>query len=179
MIDLRELRKHFIIPHLQNGGTAVDYTMGNGHDTLMLAELADHVYAFDIQEKAIESTKRLLVEHKRLDKCTLILDSHSNAKKYISGPVKAGVFNLGYLPGGDKTITTRTDTTLIAADTAIELMADGGIVFIAVYPGHEEGKLEGELLEKRYGNLDRRIYCYSSFKILNSPDSPYFLIIEK
>ncbi|MCL2518870.1 MAG: class I SAM-dependent methyltransferase [Oscillospiraceae bacterium] len=177
MIDLRDLRRRLIIPHV--GSIAVDYTMGNGHDTLMLAELFECVYAFDIQEKALENTGKLLSEHNYLDKCTLILDSHSNAKKYITEPVNAGIFNLGYLPGGDKTLTTRAETTIKAVEAAVDLMADGGIVFIAVYPGHEEGKLEGELLEKKYAELDRRNYCFSSFKILNSPSSPYFLIIER
>jgi len=177
MIDLRDLRRQLVLPYV--GNIAVDYTMGNGKDTLMLAELFERIYAFDIQEKALENTGKLLSEHKLIHKCKLILDSHSNAKNYISEPVSVGVFNLGYLPGGDKSLTTRVDTTLEAVTAAVELMANGGIVFITVYPGHEEGKLEGELLEKKYAGLDRRIYCFSSFKILNSPSSPYFLIIER
>ncbi len=38
----------------------MDATMGNGHDTLFLAKLAKQVYAFDIQEQALEKTQERL-----------------------------------------------------------------------------------------------------------------------
>ena len=71
------------------------------------------------------------------------------------------------------------DTTIQAVDAAVDLMADDGVVFITVYPGHGEGKLEGELIEEKYANLNRSIYCVTVLKIINSPDSPYFIIIQK
>lgn len=182
MIDLRTLRKQLIDPHIVKGGIAVDYTMGNGNDTLYLSEAVGcdgRVFAFDIQDSALKNTAELLENNKCYKNYTLIKDSHSNVKSYVNDPVCAAVFNLGYLPGGDKSLTTMRETTLIAVNAAVELMADGGIVFISVYPGHEEGKLEGELIESKYAELDRRIYCVSCFKIINSPTSPYFIIIEK
>ena len=36
MIDLLNLHKQFILTHLREGDVAVDFTMGNGHDTAFL-----------------------------------------------------------------------------------------------------------------------------------------------
>ena len=183
MIDLQVLRQQFIEPHIKPGGIAVDYTMGNGNDTLYLSNAVGetgHVYAFDIQDIALTNTRELLENNNCYHNYTLIRDSHSNVKSYVTAPVQAAVFNLGYLPGsGNKQLTTMRDTTMQAVSAAVELMSDGGIVFVSVYPGHTEGKLEGEMIEAAYSELNRRIYCVSCFKIINSPASPYFIIIEK
>jgi Predicted S-adenosylmethionine-dependent methyltransferase involved in cell envelope biogenesis len=183
MVDLRILRKQLIEPHLNLGGTAVDYTMGNGNDTLYLSDAVGEngcVYAFDIQDTALANTSELLENNNCYHNYTLIKDSHSNVESYVTLPVDVGIFNLGYLPGGgNKELTTMRETTMQAVESSVKLMADGGIVFISVYPGHDEGKLEGEMIEAVYSDLDRRIYCVSCFKIINSPTSPYFIIIEK
>ena len=130
MIDLLDLQKHFILTHLREGDIAVDFTMGNGHDTEFLSKTVGergHVYAFDVQEQALASTSEHLKAAGCPDNCTLILDSHHNVKKYVDVPIKAGMFNLGYLPGSDKSITTMRATTLPAIEAAIELMdRDGG-----------------------------------------------------
>ena len=183
MVDLLELQKTFILRHLREGDYAADFTMGNGHDTEFLCESvgADgHVFAFDIQQKALESTEQRLKNAGLYDRATLILDSHSNAAKYIDKPLKASMFNLGYLPGsGKKEITTMRETTMPAVEFAIEQTAPGGIVLIAVYPGHEEGDAEGKMLYEKLGEYPRWKICCSIFRIINSPTSPYFYIVEK
>jgi len=182
MVNLKGLEKQFIFAHIKEGGVAVDFTMGNGNDTLFLSKAVGpngKVYAFDIQEQAIINTQKLLSENSPYNNCTLILDSHSNAANYVKEKICAGVFNLGYLPRGDKSITTKRDTTLAAIDFAINALDDDGIVLIAVYPGHEEGAIEGELIEKALAPLNRKIYCVSKFQIINSTDSPYFFAVEK
>ncbi|MBQ7010422.1 MAG: hypothetical protein IJN63_01850 [Clostridia bacterium] len=183
MIDLLELQKSFIDRHLHAGDTAVDFTMGNGYDTAFLADRVGafgKVYAFDIQQKAVDSTKNRLTDLGLYDRCTLILDSHSNADKYVEGCFKAGMFNLGWLPGsGDKSITTRRETTLPAIRFAISRIASDGILLIAIYPGHPEGDAEGKEVCDYLSTLDRRVFCVTQVKILNSPTSPYFMIVEK
>ena len=143
MIDLLELHKFFIGNHLHAGDIAVDFTMGNGHDTAYLSKAVGSdgfVYAFDIQEQALASTQERLVAEGCPDNYRLILDSHSNVKKYVDVPFKAGMFNLGWLPGGDKSVTTLRETTLPAIRDAIDLMDRDAILNIAVYPGHAEGE---------------------------------------
>ena len=181
MIDLLDLQKHFILTHLKEGDIAVDFTMGNGHDTEFLSKTVGefgHVFAFDVQEQALASTSEHLKSVGCPDNYTLILDSHHKVKKYVDVPIKAGMFNLGYLPGSDKTVTTMRSTTLPAIEAAIELMDRDAIILIAVYPGHAEGEEEGKLICSYLSTLSRYKVCATRVNILNSPTSPFFIIIE-
>lgn len=182
MVDLLDLQKNFILAHLKEGDIAADFTMGNGHDTEFLSRTVGptgHVYAFDIQETAVKSTAKNLEEAGCCNNYTLIHDSHHNVKNYIREKIKAGMFNLGWLPGsGNKKVTTLLETTLPAVKSAIEMLDNDGIILVAVYPGHEEGMHEGQALSQMLSQYDRRQYSVSQFKILNSPTSPYFMIIE-
>lgn len=181
MIDLLELHKMFIGRHLHEGDVAVDFTMGNGHDTEYLSKTVGpdgFVYAFDIQEQALSSTQERLIATGCPYNYKLILDSHSNVKKYVNVPIKAGMFNLGWLPGGDKSITTMRQTTLPAIRDAIDLLDKDAILNIAVYPGHEEGDAEGQLITEYLSGISRHKLCVTQVKILNSPTSPYFIMVE-
>ena len=181
MIDLLDLQKHFILSHLKEGDVAVDFTMGNGHDTEFLSKTVGefgHVFAFDVQAAALESTSDNLRKANCPNNYTLILDSHHNVKKYVDIPIKAGMFNLGYLPGSDKSITTMRATTLPAIEAAIELMDRDAIILVAVYPGHKEGEEEGKLICEYLSTLSRYKVCATKINILNSPTSPFFIIIE-
>ena len=181
MIDLLELHKYFIGRHLRPGDVAVDFTMGNGHDTEFLSKTVGkcgHVYAFDIQEQAVASTARRLREAGCPENYTLIHDSHQYVKNYVKTPFRAGMFNLGWLPGGDKSITTLRESTMPAVEAAIELMDRNAILNIAVYPGHAEGDAEGRMLCDYLSGVSRHKICATQVKILNSPTSPYFIVIE-
>lgn len=182
MIDLLSLHKMFLSAHIKEGDSVADFTMGNGNDTLWLSKTVGengHVYSFDIQQQALDSTKKRMVDEGAPENYTLILDSHSNLKNHIPGKIKAGVFNLGYLPGGDKTKTTLRETTRKAVTDAIDILDIDGILLIAVYPGHKEGELEGEMLEQMLSEYSRFVYCVSKFKIINSPTSPFFFMVER
>ena len=181
MIDLLQLHKYFILNHLREGDVAVDFTMGNGHDTEFLCRTVGEtgkVYAFDIQEAAVLSTKKHLEELGLPKNYTLIHDSHHRVKDYVKEPIKAGMFNLGWLPGGDKSITTLRETTLPAIEAAIDLLDRDAILNVAVYPGHEEGDAEGKLICDYLSSISRHKVCATKVNILNSPTSPYFIIIE-
>ena len=183
MVDLRVLEKQFLESHIKEGGVACDFTMGNGHDTLWLSKKVGEngkVYAFDIQPSALESTRKTLEEGQAYDNCTLICDSHANAGNYVKEKICVGVFNLGYLPGSDKKVTTMRESTLAAVKFAISALDDDGIALICVYPGHAEGQAEGEMLREFLAeNYDRREYCVGMFRIVNSPTSPFFFAVEK
>lgn len=183
MVDLLELQKRFILAHLRPGDVAVDCTMGNGNDTAFLSESVGEtgrVYAFDIQEAAIESTRAHLATLGCPENYTLIHASHHRILEFVKESPKAVMFNLGYLPGsGKKQVTTLRETTMEAVRGALSILASDGILLVAVYPGHEEGRLEGEMLGEYFATLDRRLICCSCFKIVNSPTSPYFYIVEK
>ncbi len=181
MIDLLELHKYFILNHLKEGDTAVDFTMGNGYDTEFLSRtvgMTGHVYAFDIQAAAVESTAKRLSEVGCPENYTLIHASHHRVKEFVKTPIKAGMFNLGWLPGGDKSITTLRETTMPAIEAAIELLDRDGILNVAVYPGHAEGDAEGKMICDYLAGISRHKVCATRVNILNSPTSPYFIIIE-
>lgn len=183
MVDLVGLHKYFILEHLKEGDVAVDFTMGNGNDTLFLSKAvgeSGRVYAFDIQEEALISTRAHLEANGAPENYTLICASHHRVKEFVDGPIKAGMFNLGYLPrSGKKAVTTMRETTMPAVEAALELLAPDGVLIVAIYPGHEEGALEGEMLREYFKGLSRFRICPSEFKILNSPSSPYFFLVEK
>ena len=183
MVDLTGLHKHFILEHLGEGDVAVDFTMGNGGDTLFLSKTvgeSGNVYAFDIQEEALISTEAHLKANNAPENYTLICASHHRVKEFVEGPIKAGMFNLGYLPrSGKKSVTTMRETTMPAVEAAIDLLAPDGALIVAIYPGHEEGALEGDMLREYFKTLSKYRICASEFHILNSPTSPYFYLIEK
>ncbi len=181
MIDLLSLHKQFILTHLKPGDVCADFTMGNGHDTEFLSKTIGpegHVYAFDIQKQAVESTAVNLKNAGCPDNYTLINASHHLACDYIHEPIKAGMFNLGWLPGGDKSITTMRATTMPAIEAAISLLDRDAVLTVAVYPGHPEGDAEGHMLEEYFETLSRFKLCITKIKIVNSPTSPYFFLIE-
>ena len=90
----------------------VDMTMGNGNDTLFLCKIAKFVYAFDIQQIALDNTKKKLIDND-LSNYSLILDTHENIDLYIKESVKGFIYNLGYLPTGDKNIVDRHEYVLV------------------------------------------------------------------
>jgi len=121
----------------------IDATCGNGHDTLFLSELANQVLAFDIQKLALEKTYECLLEAKREEKVKLIHTGHENLKNYVSQEIDCVMFNLGYLPQADKSITTLVHTTLVALNASLELLTERhGLLSILCYPGHAEGRIE-------------------------------------
>ena len=182
MVDLLDLQKKFILTHLHEGDFAVDFTMGNGHDTEFLSKTvgeAGRVVAFDIQAKAICSTAAHLRESGCPENWRLILASHDRADEFVHEPIKAGMFNLGYMPGsGNKSLTTMRRTTLPAVERAVGMLGSDAILLVAVYPGHPEGALEGEELSKYFSTLSKYKYCVGQFRMMNSPTSPYFMICE-
>ena len=171
--------RRFLLP----GDTAVDATMGNGHDTLFLCELVGEkgrVYAFDIQRQAIENTKALLAENGLLENATLYQCGHERMAEMIRTPVQAVMFNLGWLPGGDKRVTTKWETTETAVRQALDLLAPEGICVICVYPGHEAGNLERIRLKEMLSGLRPQEYNVLHHCFLNAGESaPECFIIQK
>ncbi|MGO4898098.1 class I SAM-dependent methyltransferase [Bacillus sp. GM2] len=168
------------------GDIVIDATMGNGHDTYFLAELvgeSGHVYAFDIQETALMNTAaRLGNEYK--DRVTLIQKSHdeliTSLPDDVAGKVAAAVFNLGYLPGGDKSVTTKSDSTIASIKQLLKILKNEGLIVLVVYHGHPEGKREKDALLEFCTSLDQdtaRVLCYQYLNQRNDP--PFIIAIEK
>ena len=154
---------------------AIDFTMGNGNDTLTLSKLAKKVYSFDIQEIALIKTKRLL---NGADNVELILDGHENFDHYVQA-FDIGIFNLGYLPQGNHSITTKATHSLTAIRKAVDCLNHKGQLFIVVYIGHPEGKEESLKIDEYISSLDHMVYNVALFKMMNKLNAPYVIEIEK
>lgn len=154
------------------GDTVADATAGNGHDTVFLARLAGaagQVHAFDVQEKALRATRERLEKDGLLTPAVqLHLASHDRLAELVAGPVKAVVFNLGYLPGGNKKTVTRTACTLAALEQAAALIAPNGLLSVMCYPGHEEGKAEADAVEVFLSRLPHHSWRTGKYQLLNT-----------
>ncbi|MFK5923184.1 MAG: class I SAM-dependent methyltransferase [Verrucomicrobiota bacterium] len=142
-------RAHQLIrQHVEAGDHVVDATLGNGHDTLFLAELVGkkgRVDGFDIQGAAIQSAQQKL--HDRdFDRVHLHHVGHEKISDQVQTPIQAVMFNLGYLPGGDKQVITQAQTTLQALRSALDLLLPNGIVTIVAYIGHAGGSEEADAI---------------------------------
>lgn len=178
MIRPLEMAHQFLAEVVTEEDIVVDATMGNGHDTLFLAQLAKQVYAFDIQEKAFEKTRARL-EAAGLDNAQLILAGHETVDTYVD-EVKAAIFNLGYLPSADKSVITKPATTILALEKLCQRLVKGGRIAIMIYYGHEGGDVERDAVLDFVSQLPQQDYTASIYRTLNQINHPPFLVmIEK
>ena len=184
--DFRSARfwaKEMIENALYSGAKVVDATMGNGYDTLWLCELVGEsgkVYAFDVQQEAVDRTAERLENASMRDRACLFCVGHERMGEVITEPVDAVLFNLGWLPGAEHGVTTQTTTTLKAAEAALELLREEAIMTICIYPGHEEGTREKRALLEWASKLDDKRYDAMLKAYVNQPnDPPQMLAIRK
>jgi SAM-dependent methyltransferase len=178
-----ELAKWHWERQLAPGDTAIDATCGNGQDTLFLAKLPlSALFALDIQLSAIEKTRKRLTgelsdeELRRVHLCHM---PHDDLRKLpVEKAPRLIVYNLGYLPGGDKSITTKAESTLASIDSALSILGDAGAVSITCYPGHEEGKKEEEAVLEMASSLPTDRWEVRHHRWLNRPRSPSLLWIR-
>lgn len=173
-----EMAHDFLSQVITKDDVVVDATMGNGHDTLFLAKLAKQVYAFDIQEQALEKTQDRLNEA-GLENVQLILDGHQHVNQYVE-TLKAAIFNLGYLPTADKSIITKPHTTIEALEKLCQMLVKGGRIAIMIYYGHEGGDIERDAVMDYVSQLPQQEYTATIYRTLNQINNPPFLVmIEK
>lgn len=164
--------------YLTVNDVAVDATCGNGNDTLFLSKLSKHVYAFDIQEAAINNTSKLLKEN-NISNVSLIHDSHESFTKHDLKDIKVIMYNLGYLPGANKDTVTTYKTTINSITNGLTILQEKGLLSITVYIGHKQGKIESEKLLEFVTTLDSKKYNVLIYRMLNKNNSPYNIFIEK
>lgn len=186
---------HWMLKDIINtNDVVVDATMGNGYDTQFLAELGANVYAFDVQEEALNATEKRLddagiknqIFEKKLSNLltepsvNLVLSGHEKLSEYVKEPIKAAIFNLGYLPKTDKSVVTKADTTLTALDALTNQLVVGGRIAIMIYYGHEGGMEEKDAVIKWTSTLPQKDWEVTSYAPLNQIHTPPILVlIEK
>ena len=182
MIPLTSQAHELVRAVLKPGDIAIDATAGNGHDTQFLAECVGPrgtVYSFDIQESALHATARRLASA-GLENVTLILRNHAEMRDALpTGLVRnvaAVMFNLGYLPGGDKRLVTKSDSTLTAIQAALPLMAPSGIMTIIAYPGHTGGGNEARQVQDFLNGLAGQIQWHEPSPATNAVSPRLFTV---
>lgn len=168
--------RSFIQAQVKPGDLCIDATMGNGHDTLFLSQLAGpsgQVLAFDIQQDALDSTKKLLDGQKNLAPVTLLLDSHVHMTSYAKpDTVSCIVFNLGYLPSGDHSIATKKESTIAALEQGLVLLKPGGCISLCIYSGGDSGFDERDGVLSYLRTLDDKKYLVILSCYYNRPNNP-------
>lgn len=166
----------------------IDATCGNGNDTLVLSQFVlqksgGRVWAFDKQQQAIEKTSALLAAHlssEQLARVSLIRGCHSRLIEEIPPQsIQHIVYNLGYLPGGNKAITTKTETTLQSLTNALGLLKPGGSLSVTCYPGHREGKEEQEAVLRFFSSLSNGMWTICRHTWVNRPRAPSLFLLQK
>lgn len=169
------------------GDVVIDGTIGNGHDTLFLAQLvgkSGRVFGFDIQQNAIQNTLHRLTEHQLNEQVTLFHASHDELHSLLPssvvGQVKGAIYNLGYLPGGDKSIVTTPQSTIQSISQLMKALSPGGIIVLVIYHGHPEGKIEKDKLLSYVTTLDQSAFRVLQYQFINQKnDAPFIVAIEK
>lgn len=175
---------------IQKGDAVVDATCGNGYDTLaMLKMVSDkshsgRVYSLDLQDVALQNTQYLLDESLNPDEkesVELFATCHSKMEEVVPRniPVRLVAFNLGYLPGGDKTMITRADTTLLGLEAAERILAPGGLISLVVYVGHPGGREEFETVQAFASGLPVDNWICCKLQMLNRPLAPIIVFLFK
>ncbi len=186
-ISLAETAHQLIIEQLKTGDAVIDATLGNGHDALFLAQTigaTGQLFGFDIQEAALNNSRERLQTQQIQTSVTLFQASHAEMLTLIPqqwhGKIQAIMFNLGYLPGADKTLITQAASTLQALAAATQLLAEQGVLTVMAYPGHAGGDQESEQLAAWCQQLNPQ--QFSSQIILShhdKPTAPRLFVIRK
>jgi len=172
---------------LDPGDAAVDATVGNGHDTVVLAQAVGEdgrVFGIDVQAAAIESTRDRLAAEEGNAEVELIQAGHEDLREHLPerlhGRVGAVMFNLGYLPGSASDRTTRPETTVPALDAAVEVLRPGGVVTAVLYTGHDGGEEEAEAVDAWAADQSQEAVQALSYRFVNQRnDPPRLVAVEK
>lgn len=157
---------------------AVDATCGNGHDTAFLNDLGfTKVIGFDVQKIAIDSTRKYIGESPSI---VLIHDSHTNLNEHIKQEVNCIMFNFGYLPSGDKAMTTQAKSSIEALQSGLTLLSDNGIMSLMCYPGHPAGAEETKAIRNWFNTLNTQQWCIETHLAASpKPTAPILYIIKR
>lgn len=181
-VDFRNavnLSHHCIQRVVSPDDTVIDATCGNGHDTLFLAGLvtSGRVLAFDISPRAISNTAKRLEQNGLSDRVGLFQDDFRNLASYVTSPVAAIMFNLGYLPGAPRETVTNAECSRQAIQTAVSLLRPQGVMTIVCYPGHAGGAEETEEVLAITGILDQKEFEVLKVKFINQAHHPPLLVV--
>lgn len=176
MIKIAEMAHQLLLERTKDRFLAIDMTAGRGWDTLFLASHFEQVIAFDIQNEAILSTQTLLLENHRTN-VVLYQEDHSQFDFHLLGAIDAVIYNLGYLPKGDKSIRTEAPTTIASLEHILPCLKTTGCVVLTLYP--KENEREANEVLRFCQKLKSAEYDVIKWSVVNKELAPYLLQIIK
>lgn len=177
--NIKTLIEFFMKNYIDKIKVAVDMTVGNGFDSKNILEILqpEKLYCFDIQQEALDNSKILLEKYLN---CELILENHKNFDKFVKENIDFAIYNLGYLPKGDKNITTNAEDVEESLKKLLGKLNSKGIIFITFYIGHSAGQIESLEVSKFIQKLNQKEYTILKFTFENQKNNPpYVVMIQK
>lgn len=172
--DVSILAHNIINSYVEDKGVAIDATLGNGYDCDFLSSHFKKVYAFEIQKEACE---KYIDQNNNVK---IINESHHKIDEFVNEEINCICYNLGYLPGGNKEVTTLAETSLKSIQVSLNLLAKNGLMTIAIYRGHNEGKEEENCILKYLRTLPKNRYGVMLHECINRSNlSPLLVVVEK
>ena len=169
--------------NIKIGDYCIDATLGNGNDSLFLAQQISplgRVFAMDIQESAILQARSKLDAAGLGEFVSIIHDCHTNIMEIIPvqfrGEIAVAMYNLGYLPGGDHSIKTIYETTINSLLRTYELMKPRGLITVLCYRGHAGGARESDEVENLCSVQN---WSFEKFQGNSNQASPILIVIRK
>ncbi len=176
-----DIIKRVISENVREGDICIDATAGRGNDTLFMAQLvgeSGHVTAFDIQQDAVDSTKKLLEENGVSHRADVLLKSHSEMDAlFDEGSVSCITFNFGWLPKGDHSVSTKKETSIEAIEKGLCLLKKDGIMTLIIYYGRDTGFEERDAILEYLPTIDSEKYTVLEMPFVNRPNCPPIPII--
>ncbi len=171
-----EMAHEIVRSRVRVGDTVIDATLGGGADLVFLSGCVGgdgKVIGFDVQVEAVERSRARLGHRDRVE---LHAVGHERMAEFVESEVAAVMFNLGYLPGGDKSVITQTETTLAALEVATSLLRPNGVATVVCYPGHADGDSEAAAVLDWVADLPQEKFAVLRYGFVNQRNAPPFLI---
>ncbi|EPP34479.1 rRNA methylase family protein [Chlamydia ibidis] len=164
------------------GDLVVDATCGNGRDSLVLARILQGVgrlVVYDIQDYALENARKLFASTLSMQESSIIQLKKMSHEFVEEKGAKLFHYNLGYLPSGDKSITTLVASTIASIRRALDFVSDDGAITVVCYPGHEEGEKETREIIAFGETLSPKIWQVNLFRLINRTKAPQLILFRR
>ncbi|MEG0036853.1 MAG: class I SAM-dependent methyltransferase [Victivallaceae bacterium] len=173
---------NFLSLVIEPGDKIIDATCGNGKDALCIAKLLrgqGQLSLYDIQEAALNKSRNLLSTHLTQEEMHTIIFQHCSHDVFLETEADLVIYNLGYLPGGDRSCTTIADITIMSLRNAVFILNPNGHIIVTCYPGHQEGLSELQVVREFVAELDSKKWTVFNYRIVNRNNPPETFIMSR
>lgn len=173
MRSMVDVSHDFLKPVMHRDAVMIDATLGTGRDAAFFLKKARKVIAYEIQPETAARTAKQLKD----DRLEIRVQSHAHIGD-LDLEADGIIFNFGWDPAGDHSRTTEAVESLMAVKAALRKLRRKGRMALVFYP-HAHGRKEARLILDWLETLDHRVYPCEKVQLINSPNSPFCVLIER